>query len=238
MSRCEIVGSRSFEDIFSEVYYTFLLGFQAILKRVAYKDLINYKIHNDVPLNYKWFSTSISFNLFSEYGIGKSLQPLLVELMKKYKLDYEKYHDNIFFQEIVLICPDITGVLRKKDAVAERDWAYEYATNSLFIIDGIAQERIDRLFPLFQDFEDSREESEEDLNSEEERTLDQILEELEKEQEEQGKNKEVKEIETIEDEEIEDKPCQCSFCLEFEKYIYDDERHIEEVIVEAIRNIS
>ena len=91
-----------------ETFYIILLGLDAILKRNGLKDCIHFKQHNSEIyrcLSPELFSSGICFNLFSEYGVGKKLEPLLFELFKNLELDPDKHEDNIFFQEVVKQAP-------------------------------------------------------------------------------------------------------------------------------------
>ena len=74
---------------YSEIFYITLLGLEAILKRISFKDMILFKEHNPkYLLNNILFSSSVVFNLLSEYGIGKKLEPLLIELFKNQELGF------------------------------------------------------------------------------------------------------------------------------------------------------
>jgi hypothetical protein len=141
--------SRNLEDTFSIP----LLGFDALLKRCGFKDCVLFKIHNPhYIMNDDLFASGVCFNLFSEYGIGKKLEPLIKELFTKQKINPRKNKNNVYFQEIVNLANDIKNILVKENSKIENEWSYNYAIKSLMKIDQISSDRFERLLPLFIDF--------------------------------------------------------------------------------------
>jgi hypothetical protein len=143
-----------------ETFYVLLFGFDAILKRASFKDVVYYKQHNPtLNITAEIFASAVAFNLYSDYGIGKKLQPLILDLFKNIYMDSDKYDDNIFFQEVVRLSPVILSTLRKiehhnRDEVL---WTYSYAIESLNRVDLLSVERMERLIALFLDYSDFEE---------------------------------------------------------------------------------
>ena len=134
-----------------ETFYISLLSLDGILRRVSYKDCIIFKLHNpSYILSPELMGSAICFNLFSEHGVGKSLEPLLFELFKEEVLDYEKNKENIFYQEILNLANEVTPIIRRADSNEESDWSYKYAVRNLTTVDEISRERMQRLMNLFE----------------------------------------------------------------------------------------
>lgn len=148
-----------------ETFYILLFGFDAILKRASFKDAAHFKSHNPlINITSELFASSVAFNLHSDYGLGKKLKPLILELFQTLWLDPDKYEKNIFFEEIVRLSPIILSLLRKIEN-RDRDevlWTYSYAIESLNRSDALSVERTERLIPLFLNYE-STEEGEDEI---------------------------------------------------------------------------
>ena len=147
-----------------ETFYILLFGFDAILKRASFKDVVHYRQHNPLlNITSELFASSVAFNLYSDYGLGKKLQPLISELFKTLYLDPDKHENNIFFQEVVRLSPVILSHMRKTEN-RDRDevlWTYSYAIESLNRADSLSVERMERLIDLFLDYQSCGEEEEE-----------------------------------------------------------------------------
>lgn len=131
----------------SEIFYLTLLGLYGIIKRYGVKDGYLYHQHNQhEEYDYTLISSGIYFNLFSEYGVGKVMEPMLVDFMKDLELNPEKYRDNIFYKEVLKVVPEILDIVRAEDSEGESRWANEYATKNLIINEGeLEEERNNRL---------------------------------------------------------------------------------------------
>ncbi len=134
-----------------ESFYVLLLGFDAILKRDSFKDAIHFKQHNPpLEVTSELFASAVAFNLFSEFGVGKKLEPLIFELFSTLGVDPDKHDKNVFFQEIVKQSAMIFPLIRKEDTKEEVLWTYSYSIENLNSTDDIALERIERLMSLFE----------------------------------------------------------------------------------------
>ena len=132
-----------------------LLGFDALLKRCGFKDSVLFINHNPLyKMDEHIYASGVCFNLFSEYGIGKKLEPLIKELLKNQVIDPDKNEDNIYFQEIVNMANTIKLIISDEDSNKENEWTYDYAIKSISKIDKISSDRFIRLFPLFEDISD------------------------------------------------------------------------------------
>lgn len=139
-----------------EIFNITLLSLEGILKRVSFKDTVLFKDHNsDYKFDSNLFTASISFNLFSEYGIGNKLEPLLEDLFRNGKLEYDL--DNIFIREVFDLVPIICPIIRNKDNYEENVWACQYSINNLNKVDKISGNRLERLYPLFENNPDNEE---------------------------------------------------------------------------------
>ena len=134
----------------SEPFSISLLGLEALLKRYGFKDCVLFKNHNPhYIMNEDLFESGICFNLFSEYGVGKKLEPLISDLLKNNIIDSDKNKDNIFFQEIVRLSNTIIILIREGDSIKETDWTYKYAIENLNTVDKLSSERLERIIDLF-----------------------------------------------------------------------------------------
>jgi hypothetical protein len=145
-------GSEMTSRNLPESFYVILLGLDAILKRYSFKDATHFKTHNPTEIiSSKVFTSAVCFNLYSEYGVGKKLEPIIFDLFRDLELDPDKYEDNIFFKEVVQLAHIILPLIRKADSKDETLWTYTYAIESLNKVDDLSRERIDRLLNLFLD---------------------------------------------------------------------------------------
>lgn len=197
---------------FPDTFYISLLALQAILKRNGFSDAIVYRQHNaNITLDNKIVDAGIIFNLYSEWGVGKKLEPLIYEIFTDYMIDYETHKDNPFVQEIINISPEAINVIRQDDPKQEIIWCYIYAVKCFLTNDPISHERRFRLNSLLKFSSD-------DLCSSSENNEDDIIDEINEE--------EIKEI------------CECKFCLEFRKYVNFCQKDVNIYIIEALQNID
>src|SRR5581483_8122512 len=148
------------------LFNVILLGLVAILKRMAFKDAVLFKYHNIESLSFMnefsptssaptphslqtLFCSGVCFNLFSDYGLGKKLKPLILDLFKDLTLDTDKYLDNIYYQEIIRLSPHISYLIFQAESTKQNMFTYEYAIQSLNIVDKISSDRLERLLSLF-----------------------------------------------------------------------------------------
>ena len=134
----------------SIIFYITLLSLDGIIKRTGVKDANLYKTHNvDEIFDFELISSGIAFNLYSEYGLGNVLLPVIIDFFDNLELDPEKYKDNIFYKEILKIVPEITGIVREADPKKESEWAYKYGLVGVKDKDSdLEKERQNRLKPL------------------------------------------------------------------------------------------
>lgn len=220
------VGESSQEKYVHE-FYICLLGLEAVLKRVSLKDAILFIEHNpSYLLNHELFDSGICFNLFSEYGVGKNLKPLIINLLHNSIIEYEEFKGDIFYEEIIKLVPELDRIKRTGDILTQEKWMAAYCTSSLVKSDSISRERLQRLFPLF---------AEEKLNlfvnfnGKKGRSIEN------KESNEGEKNKESEESK---EDSIEIELCLCKFCEEFRKYTYPKDKHINSIISDVIYEID
>lgn len=115
-----------------EIFYITLLSLDNILKRYGARDAYTYNDHNDhEEIDFTLISSGIHFNLFSDYGVGKVLEPMIGEFMKNLQLDPHKYSDNIFYKEILRLTPEVLPLIREAISEEETKWSYSYAFKSL-----------------------------------------------------------------------------------------------------------
>jgi len=138
------------QNVFPEVFFIIYMILSAILRRCGFKDSILYAEHNNMSFDYDLFDSGVLFNLLSEYGVGKSLEPLIKEFLSTMMLDPFKNEGNIFFQEVARLTGIVSKVIRSHDPTLEAEWAFNYAITMTPVIDDIALERIDRLQPLLK----------------------------------------------------------------------------------------
>ena len=130
-----------------ELFSITLLGLEGILKRVAFKDAVLFREHNpEYIFDSKLFGAALSFNLFSEYGVGKELLPLIEELFEKGKLEHS---DNIFYQEVFRLSPKLSSIVRE-DSSEQLKWTYNYSIENLNKVDKLSENRLRRLSSLFE----------------------------------------------------------------------------------------
>ena len=146
------------ENYFPETFFIIYLVLAAILRRCGFKDCVLYSLHSKRVFNQEMFDAGVIFNLYSEYGVGKSLKPLLIELFSTIGLDPEKNRFNVFFQEIVRLTPVAVNIVRSKDPIIETSWMMKYAMEMEPVKDDIANERILRMADLLYDIPSSEEE--------------------------------------------------------------------------------
>ena len=144
------------ENMLPEIFFIIYLILGAILRRCGFKDCHVFLEHNHLVFNREYFDTGIVFNLFSEYGVGKSLEPLIYQLFSNLMIDTDK--NNIFVQEIQKLTGEASRIYRSHDVDIEANWIMTYSINSLNLLDGIAINRETRLFPLFYPFNNGNEE--------------------------------------------------------------------------------
>jgi hypothetical protein len=136
----------------NELYHSVILSLDCLLKRSGFKDSVLFKNHNQsYIMNRELFASGVCFNLFSEYGVNKKLEILIRELFDKGRIDYEKYKDNIFFQEIIRLTEFTIPLIRDFDPIKENEFTYKYAIENICKVDKISTERLERLLPLFED---------------------------------------------------------------------------------------
>ena len=122
------IGSVSDSNYFlPESFYIIYLILIGILRKNGYKDAMLYCSHQNIGFNYEMFDFGVIFNLFSEYGVGKKLEPLLFELLKTGGLDPDLHQSSPFFQEIVSLVPQVSKIVRSHDVVLETEWIFNYA---------------------------------------------------------------------------------------------------------------
>lgn len=218
-------GIRPFPDSF----YISLLCLQAILKRNGFSDAIVYRKHNsEVQLDNKVVDSGIIFNLYSDWGVGKKLEPLIREIFINYMIDYEKNKGNPFVEEIINLSQDAINVIRQGDTKQEIMWCYIYSIKSFLSHDGIADERDCRLKPLFISSDFYSDNLYNNLNYSGD-IIDEIEDDFVSEIEEKRNEGEGKEKIIV---------CECKFCLEFRKYINYCKRGVDSYIIEALQDID
>jgi len=148
------IGSCS-DNYFPETFFIIYLVLSGILRRCAFKDCVLYSKHNELMFDQELFDTGVIFNLFSEYGVGKSLEPLVYELLTTLTLDPDKYVYNIFFNEIVRLTYEMTNIIRIKDPNLESEWMIKYAMSMESVKDAIASERILRMADILYEIPNS-----------------------------------------------------------------------------------
>ena len=217
--------TRHHETIFPETFFIIYLILGAILRRCGFKDAIVYSEHNDDLFNQDIFDSGVLFNLFSEYGVGKSLEPLISELFTTMSLDYDLNHDNIFFREIIRLTTNVSKVIREQDPSLETEWLLHYAINMEDSSDNIAEEREERLQELIDDF------AEDDISDD---NSDDIISDLEGDIHENGNYENE-----ILDDNLENIICDCSFCNEFRKYHKPSpDRNVTFILNDVLNNIA
>lgn len=136
------------ENYFQETFFIIYLILASILRRCGYKDAVLYAQHSKIGFSDEIFDSGVLFNLFSEYGVGKSLEPLIIELFSTTGLDPDANCDNVFFQEIARLSLEVSRIIRTHDPLVETAWMYNYVIRMENINDGISEERDERLSAL------------------------------------------------------------------------------------------
>jgi len=137
------------ENMYPETFFIIYHVLGAILRRCGFKDCLTYLEHSSLIFDEQILNTGIIFNLFSEYGVGKSLEPLVYELFSTTGLDPEINKHNIFFQEIIRLTTEVSNIIRSHNSEMEGIWLNNYSTNMINTIDSISLERDCRLSELF-----------------------------------------------------------------------------------------
>jgi len=219
------------ENMYPETFFIIYHVLGAILRRSGFKDCLTYSEHNSLSFDQNMFNVGIVFNLFSEYGIGKSLEPLIEELFRNTTLNPEKHKNNIFFHEIVRLTPIVSNVIRNHDPEMEAVWLSNYSMCNSNIVDPISIERDIRLHNLlnynnsYDNNSDDGSETETDLSSENS-DYDIISDnEYSLPDSDEDNNKIVT---------IPERICNCLFCSEFRKY---NQAHLINNINETINNV-
>lgn len=234
----------AYENMFPETFFIIYLILGAILRRNGFKDSLVYSEHNNIKFNQEVFDSGVLFNLLSEYGVGKSLEPLIRELFRYVGLDPETNKDNIFFKEIVRLTSDVSKIVRTHDSNLETRWVMDYAINynndnnnnynnndNNNKNDPISIERETRLLKLFNTISSSNisnisngsdDDSEDNISDSDDDDSEDISYSDDSEE-----NNETLSI------------CECSFCLEFRKYhiVYDD-RNVTEILNNVLIQIA
>lgn len=143
------------ENMYTETFLIIYHVLAAILRRSGFKDCLTYLEHNSLMFDQQILDSGILFNLFSEYGVGKSLEPLIYELFSTNGLDPEINKYNVFFQEIIRLTKEVSNIIRSHDSEMEGIWLSNYSTNMVNTIDPISLERDYRLSDLFYNDSDS-----------------------------------------------------------------------------------
>ncbi len=143
-------GREGYKTELPETFLIVFLVLNGILRRNGYIDAQLYAKHNNKQVDTELFDSGVIFNLFSVYGVGKVIEPMVVELFKTWGLDPDRYEHDIFFQEIVRLTPEVSRIIRKKNLQTEADWMCRYAMDMIYINDSLMIEREDRLFDIIQ----------------------------------------------------------------------------------------
>ena len=85
------------ENYFTEIYFIVYPILSAILRRNGLKDCILFASHNEKDFSQEMYDSGVLFNLMSEHGVGKSLQPLIVELFQTVTLSPENNQGNRYY---------------------------------------------------------------------------------------------------------------------------------------------
>ena len=199
------------DPIFPETFSIIYLVLGAILRRYGFKDSVVYAEHNSILTHQDLFDSGVLFNLFSQYGVGKKLEPLIKELFTTGTLDPDINFNNVFFNEIVKLTPIVSKVVREHDVSLETEWLLHYAMSTVYIIDDIDIERTNRLKSLLEhNYDSSDSDSSEGEISDNDSSDDNISD--------NEVSDDVSE-DNISDNEVSDNTiCACDFCCEFKKY--------------------
>lgn len=239
-------GGRSIYGELSHDFYVVLLGLKTILYRISFKDAVIFQAHNEgQQMDSNLFTSAVCFNLFSEWGMGKKLEPLLFDLCKDMELDYEKYKDDIFYEEIINLCGELSMSVYSEDAIYQNKTVLNYAISSLSKIDKLSRERILRLKHLFDLDDVPINESDEIENNEIDNEIENVptiineSDEIDNELDnnEIDNNEIDNEIDNSEEKFVID-ICKCGFCSEFRKYHIPREEDHESILIKVVKDID
>lgn len=236
------------ENMYPETFFIIYHVLQAILRRCGFKDCLNYLEHNSLIFDDQVLNTGIIFNLFSEYGVGKPLKPLIYELFSSLSLDFEINKNNIFFQEIIRLTPEVSNIIRKHDPQMESTWLNNYPINMINVTDPISVERELRLADLFLSDSEQNEHNENEIENEhndnehnenEIEISDETIHDSENEDLENSSDS-ADENEIIHGYDKTLTVCECLFCDEFRKYnfIGNVNQTINDVLTEIAQEIN
>lgn len=150
-------------------FYLTLFTMEAILRRMALKDASVFVFHNKgIQLDEDVKNMCITFNLYSEWGVGTRLKPLIKCLLKESSIVGEGKErallengislDDPYYKEIKDLLPWTGGIRMLTDRVFRDTWITRYLTDCLEQnvggnLDDIDKERLVRTAPLFMPLE-------------------------------------------------------------------------------------
>ena len=247
-------GNFIYENVYPETFYVVYLILGAILRRCSYKDSDVYIEHNSEILEQELLDTGVIFNLFSEYGVGKQLKPLIKELFSTLTLNPTINKNNIFFQEIVRLAGDASKVIREHNPNSESSWVTQYATENTNSLDTIAVNRSVRLYPLFlpskeKTPKDNEGPEDNETNNKPNNQTNQPNNDNDgpedREQSSDSDNSDGPEDSDTDNSSSEDsgpedseENCHCQFCREFRNYHYPHNRNVNEIITNVLTVIA
>lgn len=220
---------------FPEIFFIIYLILASILRRCGFKDAILYSSHNSIPFDHYMFDSGVLFNLFSEYGVGKSLEPLINELFRNFNLDPDINMDNIYFNEIVRLTNEVSKIIRSHNPSLETEWMFRYATEMEFVYDNIAVDRLNRIKPLL-------------ISPGPDQIGPDQIEDSDNEMDQSDDNNSDNEMDQTDESDNDD--CLCLFCEEFRLYHYNKndniynkkdyypERNVSAILNEVLMNIA
>ena len=216
------------ENYYTEIFYIIYLVLLSLLRRDGLKDSILYSGHNEVVLNKSLYDSGINFNLFSSYGIGVDLKPMVKELFKFMILDPQKNRYNVYYHEIVKLTNEVSNIIRMHDNAKEMEWSDRYAKINIFSNDDVSNARLHRLKLLlnFDNYSD-------DSDSMESNSIESNSDSIESSSEEVSL---TVDLDTMI--ESDDSLCYCNFCEEFRKYILPSGVNISIMINKVLVEIS
>jgi len=234
------------ENMYTETFFIIYHVLGAILRRSGFKDCLTYSEHNSIFFNQEIFNSGILFNLFSEYGIGKLLEPLIKELFRDGGLDPEKHKNNIFFYEIVRLTPIVSNVIRSHDPEMEAIWLSNYAMSSPNLVDPLSIERDIRLHDIL----DSNHENNDSYDDFDNNEFDNNFDDNDNDNDSYGNDNNFDDNDNDSyDNDFDNnvvilhdfvqKTCECSFCKEFRKY-YENYKgcNVTEIINNMLTDIA
>lgn len=239
-------GLVSPENYLPETFFVIYLILAGILRRCGFKDCVMYSKHNKTDFTQELFDTGVLFNLYSEYGVGKSIEILIYELFATATLDPERNERNIFFREIIRLTPTIINIVRLKNLTLEAEWMMEYSMMMEGVSDDIANERIMRLSDLLyeaiseeiDDIDDQEKlENTDDDNQydDEENQYDMLIDNSDDYSDDNDTGNDIEGINKT----ISTKLCYCPFCHAFRKYHTDFEtRNVSQMINNTLIEIT